>query len=61
VVPQIGAGRRRGDRDGGSEQLEAEGKADVKAEVVREGAEAKSVDRGDEKADGEAEIVSALR
>jgi len=52
------AGKSGGDRDGGSEQAEAEGKVDVKSEVVREGAEARAVERGDEKADGEAEIVS---
>ena len=53
-----GAGKSRGDGDGGSEQPEAEGKVDVKAEVVSEGAEAMAVERGDEKANGEAEITS---
>ncbi|KAF8273902.1 hypothetical protein EI94DRAFT_1715173 [Lactarius quietus] len=46
-----GAGKE-GETDGGPEPPETEGKADVEAEVVREGAKERAVGQGDVKVDG---------
>jgi hypothetical protein len=49
---------KEGEADGGSKQPETEGKADVEAEAVREGAKMEVGERGDEKAENISEATA---